>query len=424
MGDPKLEDPAPRPEDSPAEESPTTEHAPPLPARPPPPYVLNADDDVNHSRSHSYSHSHSENDDNISASDRQTSSSPTHSQPPRAIPRKAVGSTSTSRTPSLTLEINTAQPEDFEGELATNHDLPSRETLRKIDNYIVLDRHGKTHPFKSLYTGSNVARRVLVIFVRHFFCGTCGVCVLRETDYIALQNCQEFLRSLSEAITPDALIGLPVSTFIAVIGCGDPALIDMYVSETKCPFPVYTDPTRSLFQALDMTNTLAMGTKPAYMRKSMTRSIMESVVQGIKQIPTGNALKSGHQRQVGGEFLFEPRDLVTPVSTPREEKTKQIGAFEEPQDTRAKNGKASDRHGDEEKTVTWCHRMKTTRDHAEISEIIEVLGLDAARILGQVQRQGSAGPSSATSQTRKGRGHSMAEQIRKLSAEQSRSPLA
>ncbi|KAK7397522.1 hypothetical protein QQX98_013117 [Neonectria punicea] len=415
MGDPKLEDPAPRPEDSPAEESTTTEQAPPLPARPPPPYVLNADDDVNHNRSHSY---HSENDDNTSASasasDRQTSSSPTHSQPPRAIPRKAVGSTS--RTPSLTLEINTAQPEDFEGELATNHDLPSRETLRKIDNYIVLDRHGKTHPFKSLYIGSNVARRVLIIFVRHFFCG--------ETDRNGLQNCQEFLRSLSEAITPDALIGLPVSTFIAVIGCGDPALIDMYVSETKCPFPVYTDPTRSLFQALDMTNTLAMGTKPAYMRKSMTRSIMESVVQGIKQIPTGNALKSGDQRQVGGEFLFEPRDLVTPVSTPREEKTKQVGAFEEPQDNRAKNGKASDRRGDEEKTVTWCHRMKTTRDHAEISEIIEVLGLDAARILGRVQRQGSAGPSSATSQTRKGRGHSMAEQIRKLSAEQSRSPMA
>ncbi|KAH7148458.1 AhpC/TSA antioxidant enzyme-domain-containing protein [Dactylonectria macrodidyma] len=360
MGDPTLEDSAPRPDAA----SPNAESTdpPPLPSRPPPPYVFNAADD-------------------------------------------AVGS----RTPSLTIDINTSQPEDFEGELATNNELPTRETLRKIGNYNLLDRDGKTHPFKSLYTGSNVARRVLVIFVRHFFCG----------------NCQEFLRSLSEAITPDSLLRLPVSTFIAVVGCGDPKLIDMYVTETGCPFPVYTDPTRSLFQALDMVNTLAMGTKPAYMRKSMTRSIMESVVQGIKQIPQGNALKSGDQRQVGGEFLFEPRDITTPVTTPRAEKTQPVGAFEEPSDKWAANGKGADHREDEEKTVTWCHRMKTTRDHAEISELIEVLGLPAARVAAPVRRQASGGgPSTTTSQTRKGRGHSMAEQIRKLSAEQSRSPQA
>ncbi|PVH70590.1 hypothetical protein DL98DRAFT_597695 [Cadophora sp. DSE1049] len=30
----------------------------------------------------------------------------------------------------------------------------------------------------------------------------------------------------------------------------------------------------------------------------------------------------------------------------------------------------------EEKRVTWCHRMRNTRDHAEIPELREVLGLD------------------------------------------------
>lgn len=60
---------------------------------------------------------------------------------------------------------------DFQGEVMTNDELPSAETIRRIENYIVLDRHGKTHTFKSLYTGRSVARRVLVIFVRHFFCG-------------------------------------------------------------------------------------------------------------------------------------------------------------------------------------------------------------------------------------------------------------
>ncbi|KAM5352628.1 hypothetical protein ACJ41O_005350 [Fusarium nematophilum] len=320
-----------------------------------------------------------------------------------SIPRKALSQRS--KSPPRSIQIDKTQPEDFEGELATNNEIPSPETLKKIENYIVLDRDGKSHPFKSLYTGSNVARRVLVVFVRHFFCG----------------NCQEFLRSLSDAITPESLLRLPLSTFIVVIGCGDPALIDMYVHETGCRFPVYTDPTRSIFDALGMSKTLQMGAKPAYMRKSMTRSIVDSIVQGVKQLPTGNVLKMGDQRQVGGEFLFEPRDLLTPVTTPRSEKTQPVGAFEEPSDQGAgggPNGGSGGGHRDEEKRVTWCHRMKTTRDHAEIPELIEVLGLDVSQNAGR-----DAGRASITS-ARKGMGQSMAEEMRKLSAERTRTPEA
>ncbi|KAI5467225.1 AhpC/TSA antioxidant enzyme-domain-containing protein [Mariannaea sp. PMI_226] len=389
MGNPANEPPTSRPAD------PDTSEAPPLPPRPPgpppPPYVQNAGDDANH------------------AQNQRSTSSPSSPTGPgngnHQITRKAVPN---ARPPLPHLEINTSQPEDFDGELATNNELPSRETLRKIEDYVVLDRHGKTHTFKSLHTGSNVARRVLIIFVRHFFCG----------------NCQEYLRYLSEIITPESLLRLPVSTFIAVVGCGDPALIDMYVEATNCPFPVYTDPTRSLFQAFGMINTLALGSKPAYMRKSMTRSIVESVVQGLKQIPSGNVLKSGDQRQVGGEFLFEPRDIVTPVSTPREEKTKRVGAFEEPNDaapTNSGKGPVEKHHGDEEKRVTWCHRMKTTRDHAEIHELMEVLGLDPSHVPITLQQQH---PETLTSSVRKGQGQSMAEEIRKLSAEMSRTSLS
>lgn len=67
-------------------------------------------------------------------------------------------------------------PPDFQGEVLTDNELPSEETIRRIGDYIVLDRHGKTHTFKSLYTGRNVARRVLIIFVRHFFCGVSTGC--------------------------------------------------------------------------------------------------------------------------------------------------------------------------------------------------------------------------------------------------------
>lgn len=142
MGNPDLEASAPRPDDSEA----TDAAPPPLPARPPPPpYVQNAVDDVHHASSPS-------------------SVSSSHQIPRKAVPGKG-------RSPPPHLEINTAQPLDFEGELATNNEIPSRDTLRRIEDYVVLDRDGKSHPFKSLYTGTNVARRVLVIFVRHFFCG-------------------------------------------------------------------------------------------------------------------------------------------------------------------------------------------------------------------------------------------------------------
>ncbi|KAF7549593.1 hypothetical protein G7046_g8293 [Stylonectria norvegica] len=327
----------------------------------------------------------------------------TEEQPKTTSAERAIileqDTTSKGRTPSQSLEIDKAKPQDFDGELATNNELPSPEVLRKVENYVVLDRHGKTHTFQSLYVGSNVPRRVLLIFVRHFFCG----------------NCQEFLRSLSESITPESLLRLPVSTFIAVIGCGDPSLIDMYVSETNCPFPVYTDPTRSLFDALGMTMTLSMGAKPAYMRKSMARSIVESVFQGLKQVPSGRALKSGDQRQVGGEFLFEPFDLATPVTTPQEEQRQPMGAFEE-RDDGTRNGHGD---GDEPKRVTWCHRMKTTRDHAEIPELMEVLGLDGdGEPISDQKRWSKA------LESRKGTGFSMATQISKLSAELKRSPVS
>lgn len=63
--------------------------------------------------------------------------------------------------------------EEFQGEVQTTNELPTIETLRKIEAYNVLDSDGKSHSFKSLYAGRNSARRVLIIFIRHFFCGVC-----------------------------------------------------------------------------------------------------------------------------------------------------------------------------------------------------------------------------------------------------------
>jgi len=60
---------------------------------------------------------------------------------------------------------------EFPGEVNTANDIPSQEVLKRVENFTVLDKDGKSASFKSLYSGPNTARRVLVIFVRHFFCG-------------------------------------------------------------------------------------------------------------------------------------------------------------------------------------------------------------------------------------------------------------
>lgn len=314
---------------------------------------------------------------------------------------------------------NGVNPLDFQGSVSSNNELPSSETLRKIEDYVVLDRDGKSRPFKSLYTGKHVARRVLIIFVRHFFCGVWSTprapytLSLFSTDKTrpTPQNCQEYLRTLSSAITPESLLRLPISTFVAVVGCGDPALIDMYAEATGCAFPIYADPTRRLYTELGMVRTLALGERPAYMRKSLLRSSLESIVQGLRQIPRGLATKAGDQKQIGGEFLFEPEGMATPMASPPwGEAGKALG-----------EGGVSDAAAAaddcEPRRVTWCHRMKTTRDHAEIPELMEVLGLDPADAAGAHRtedgKDGKDGGKrgSQASEMRKGIGLSMAGQM-------------
>lgn len=226
------------------------------------------------------------------------------------------------------------------------------------------------------------------------------------------QMCQDYVRELSATISPEALLRLPLSTSIAIVGCGDPAFIPQYITDTNCKFQIYTDPKRSLFNALGMNQTLNLGTKPDYVTRTLSRSTLAGIAQGLKAIPRGLALKGGNQRQVGGEFLFEPRDLVTPVTTPHEERAQKLGKAEGQESS---SGKVSTEeeccHPVEEKRITWCHRMKTTRDHCEMPELMEILGLTAEGLPTEDQEKWQH-----TMRNRKGTGQSMARQMSELSA--------
>ncbi|OWO99441.1 hypothetical protein B2J93_3882 [Marssonina coronariae] len=273
-------------------------------------------------------------------------------------------------TSSYTLSHLVGTDADFAGDVDTNNEIPSQAMLSSVENISILDQEGRAIPFKSLYTGPNVARRVLVIFIRHFYCG----------------NCQEYIRCLTTSISPSSLLSLPTPTFIAIVGCGSPSLIPMYQAETNCSFPIYADPTKKLYSELGMLRTLNMGARPEYQRKQVVSMMVTSFMQSMRMLKKGQALKGGNMYQVGGEFLFEPVDLSSPVGSPGLDaaNSRELGAA----DRTGEYGMMQ--HGyAEEKRVTWCHRMRHTRDHAEMPELREVLGLDGEGVAGKNKKRWS-----------------------------------
>jgi hypothetical protein len=52
-----------------------------------------------------------------------------------------------------------------------NDDLPTEQDLKRVGDLVVLDSQGVSTPFKEVFGGQGKAKRQLVIFVRHFFCG-------------------------------------------------------------------------------------------------------------------------------------------------------------------------------------------------------------------------------------------------------------
>ena len=246
-------------------------------------------------------------------------------------------------------------PLEFPSNVEVNDTVPSEEKIAKIADFPVLDVDGKKVLFRSLYEGANGEKKnhkVLVIFVRHFYCGVgplnsprvtpTGDHATNKLTNISSQNCQDFLEYLSKGLpSPAELEALPTPVSIAVVGCGASSLILYYVEKTSCPFPVYADPTRRLFSVLEMTRSTARSAQlPEYVRdKSLFRGAINGIGQIFSRIPKGDGLKGGAFDQVGGDFLFE------------------------------------------NEKVTWCHRMRDTTDHSDLPKIREVLGLPLASVV-------------------------------------------
>lgn len=102
---------------------------------------------------------------------------------------------------------------------------------------------------------------------------------------------------------------------------------------------MYTNTDKELFKALELGSSKAMGEKPKYIKQSLLGTTVAGIMQGLGS--GKNALKGGDFWQIGGEFLFVKEA--------------------------------------EEWKVTWAHRMKNTRDHAEVDELLKVLGVEGTQ---------------------------------------------
>ncbi|KAF4966869.1 hypothetical protein FSARC_5482 [Fusarium sarcochroum] len=202
-----------------------------------------------------------------------------------------------------------------------NDDLPTPDTLKVADSIEIFDGNGKQHTFRSAYSGQDKPRRVLVVFVRHFFCNSC-------VNYISF---------LAKNATPEKLKAN--NTAIVIIGHGNPGQVDMYGLDTGCEYPIYTDTSEKLYDTLGMIKTWEEGAPSKYIPHNSLWTAWYSMKNAFWRRLEGYPIWNwGTTNQQGGEFLFE---------------------------------------GDgEDKTVTWCHRMKASRDHTDTDEILAILGLE------------------------------------------------
>jgi hypothetical protein len=152
-----------------------------------------------------------------------------------------------------------------------------------------------------------------------------------------------------------------------------------------------------------MIRTEKMSDQPAYTDRNRTMNRLRSFGFRTRVYPTVDWSWAGLERQVGGEFLFEPPGMPTPDGV------LQVNGKSMELETGAE---------DEKRAVTWCNRMKTKRDHAEIPEIMDILGLDG----DGVPNKKSSLQAKAVSK-RKGNGKTLGEAYRQRRREQAQPQL-
>lgn len=153
-----------------------------------------------------------------------------------------------------------------------NYRLPDVSTLQKASELKLLDEDGKEITFKSLFSssGERSETRHLIVFIRHFFCG----------------SCEQYVHALSQDLPPSVLSGITSPTNLIIVGCGQPAAVPGYKTRTmgalrergEREFPIYCDPGQKLYALLGMVSNLGQGEgKPGYITVGVVGNVLRSL---------------------------------------------------------------------------------------------------------------------------------------------------
>jgi len=166
------------------------------------------------------------------------------------------------------------------------------QTIARATKLPVYDAIGNAVEFGSLFS----EQKTVVVFIRHFFCG----------------SCQQYVLQLA-SVPKGTLEG--AGTRLVVIGCGDWHLIKNYCETTGFEGEMYADPSRALYKCLGLTESLDRTPAGQEKRSYLTgRSFMGNLVKSIWDGPLKNPQhigKQGNISQLGGDFIFGPGEVCS-----------------------------------------------------------------------------------------------------------------
>ncbi|CAE6427890.1 unnamed protein product, partial [Rhizoctonia solani] len=163
--------------------------------------------------------------------------------------------------------------------------LPDEDQLRLASEMYVYDENSRPVRFGDIFKDQKTA----ICFIRHFWCPLC----------------QDYMSSIVHLTEPSLVEKAGVK--LVIIGNGSPSMIKSYKTDIfKCPYEMYTDPDRELYNALGMTLRTNDGgsddEKGSYVKHGTFTGTMLVLKRALK-MPLANA---GDIKQLGGEFILGP----------------------------------------------------------------------------------------------------------------------
>ncbi|CUA67264.1 hypothetical protein RSOLAG22IIIB_07311 [Rhizoctonia solani] len=163
--------------------------------------------------------------------------------------------------------------------------LPSEDQLRLASDMYVYDQTSRPVRFGDIFKDQKTA----ICFIRHFWCPLC----------------QDYMSSIVH-LTEPALVQ-KAGVKLVIIGNGSPNMIKSYKTDIfHCPYEMYTDPGRKVYNALGMTLRTNDGgserEKGSYVKHGTFTGTMMVLKRALK-MPLANA---GDIKQLGGEFILGP----------------------------------------------------------------------------------------------------------------------